>query len=56
MCARLHASMLSERVMRLRGVTLSAVLCRVPPGRILVAKALAEASLAFSDRYQVVRP
>ena len=43
-------------MMRLRGVTLSAVLCRVPPGRILVAKALAEASLAFSDRYQVVRP
>jgi len=46
--------MLSERVMRLRGITLSAVLCRVPPGRILVAKALAEASLGFSDRYFLV--
>ena len=52
----IHSIGLSEEELKARGMVVSAMMCRVPHCRTTVAKALAEASTGFCDRYQLVRP
>ena len=46
-----HSIGLDEDALKVRGMVVSAMLCRVPHCRSAVSKALAEAATGFSDRY-----